>query len=396
MLPKISILRRRMEKSLRLLRDIMMRRCYSSRPYSSYTIKGVVAAYIYNRASKEYGSFQVPKYADEKINVQTQSLTCPTCDSSLGENTFKDEVVPPVEDEMYCEECGVDVNPDVETTEEDLPQVTGYDNYPKTRTKIDVFGPSYAHMPFYARKQEQIPYIRLRFEQHEALLKSVYKDKRDDIQANTGATSQDDRWARSYQTMYGDDTAKNLVTTTCQWLRPWAYEVVDEAQRDLLYKNFPNGCYAVIIDEDSVVLESRDENLDDHWVITEDPVSNYIHADPIGKPIAPVQELRNQANDLGIETFEHSIPETFADSEVLDFDKYQNSQAEPGSVYPVKAPMGRSVSDSFHSLKTATLTDEVDSPLLVVLMLMVSSSWVTFHLYMEAQHKVEVKLLGSI
>ena len=84
-------------------------------------------------------------------------------------------------------------------------------------------------------------------------------------------------------------------------------------------------------------------------------------ADPIGKPIAPVQELRNQANDLGIETFEHSIPETFADSEVLDFDKYQNSTAEPGSVYPVKAPMGRSVSDSFHSLKTATLTDEIDS-----------------------------------
>ena len=193
-------------------------------------------------------------------------------------NTFKNEDVPEVEDEMYCEECGVDVNPNEEVMEEDLPQVTGYDNYPKTRTKIDVFGPSYVQMPFYARKQEHIPYLRLRFEQHEALLKSTYKDKREDIQANVGATSQYDRMARSYQSDYGDETAKNLVTVTCLWLRPWAYETgCDEAQRDLLYKEYPNGCYAVLIDEDSVVLESREEVLDDHWVITHDPVSNYLH-----------------------------------------------------------------------------------------------------------------------
>jgi hypothetical protein len=138
--------------------------------------QGVACAYIYNRASNEYGTVSIPQYGED-VNVITALYTCPSCNLNLGSEEFKN--TEPVERTLQCPQCMMEVSPHTEYAQELLPQITGYTDEAKSRTIIDVFGPMYAQMPFYARKQEHIPYLMLRFEQHEALLKSLYPDFRD-------------------------------------------------------------------------------------------------------------------------------------------------------------------------------------------------------------------------
>lgn len=323
--------------------------------------QGVAAAYIYNRSSQEYGTVKVPTYGPD-VNVNTYTHSCPTCGDMLGQDELHDNDQHPDFNGLLigCDNCGMEVNPNTDVTSEQIPQIVAYRDEPKSKTCISIFGPMYAQMAFYARNQETLPYLRLKFEQHRTIIQDLYPTFRDVIPTYSNNDDSFGRWARAYSGRSGYEYSRNLVTTTCQWLRPFAFEILDNQELiDKCKAQFPNGCYAVLLG-DSVVLEAKDENLDDHWEITHHPLSNYLHADPMGKPLAPVQELRNEAVDLSIDTFEHSIPETFADLEVLNFDKYQEEEAKPGMIYPVKSKMGKSIGDSFHSVKTATLSDEID------------------------------------
>ena len=366
--------------------------------------QGVVAAYIYNRSKSEYGEIDVPEYGED-ISVKTHTLSCPVCRGFISQSQEKAPAAPPpipqapmpqapqfgappdmgpapteqaagpemgappVEPSMGaapmpqaeanvipCPNCGAEVEPEDDVVEETFPQITGYNKHPKSRVIIDVFGPMYAQMPFYARNQEMMPYIRLRFEQHVSVLQSIYANLDDQIPTGTDSQSFD-REIRAYNNLE-DAYSTNLVTTTCAWFRPWSFKVLND--KDLIEKMrsyFPDGVYAVILKD--VVAEAHNESLDEHWEISKNPLANFIHADPLGKPLAPLQEIRNEINDLALETFEHSIPETFADPDVLDFGKYEQSQAKPGMKYPAKKPMSGTISESFYTDKPASMSDEM-------------------------------------
>lgn len=371
--------------------------------------QGVCAAYIYNRSKSEYGTIQVPEYGED-VEVTTHTLTCPVCRGFIRSFETKapaqvenaqpisdptQQGAPPAQAEPQaqqgfsqqqqpmpepqgqaispqaqppaqeipqaqgqielCPNCGAEVEPEDEAIDEKFPQIVGYNEQSKSRTIIDVFGPMYAHMPFYARKQEHMPYVRLRFEQHFSLLKAIYPNIKDKISGATDAQSYD-REVRAYNNL-DDVYTKNLVTSTCAWYRPWAFEVLDDDSAKLLHETFPDGVYFVRLKD--LVAEARPEKLDEHWEITNNPLSNYIHADPIGKPMAPIQEIRNELTDLALDTFEHSIPETFVDADVLDFTKYGTSTAKPGMKYQVKKPMGGTIKDSFYSDKPASMSTEM-------------------------------------
>lgn len=374
--------------------------------------QGVCAAYIYNRTKEEYGTVTVPDYGDD-VTVITHTLTCPVCKGFISQFEEKKAATPddgqqqpqsqssdisqpgqvpnvngadagiqpqsleqpaPVNQEQtpaatgadtgqgqdneqltVCPNCGSEVEPDDESIDETFPQITGYTEQSKSRTCIDVFGPMYAHMPFYARRQEHIPYIRLRFEQHFSLLKSLYPNIKTKIPTTVDSQSYDREMRISNQ--LEDVYTKNLVTTTLAWYRPWAYEVLQDDAVEALKKYFPDGVYFVKLKD--LIAEARNEKLDNHWEITHNPLSNYIHADPLGKPLAPVQEIRNEITDLALDTFEHGIPETFADEDVLSFPKYEKSQAKPGMVYPVKKPVNGRISESFFTNKPASMSDEM-------------------------------------
>jgi hypothetical protein len=322
--------------------------------------QGVIAAYIYNRESPENGTIKVPDYGDD-ITLNHHSATCPLCQGVIEQETTHGDAQHNIMDVANCPNCGATVEPDFNTEQETLPQIVGYSDLPKSKTHIEVFGPKYAQFPFYARKQADIPYLQLRFEQHVALLRDFYGDN-DEILSKIPATSSGnaigaiDRLARAYYNSTSD--VNSLVTVTCQWLRPWAFDILEKELADKCKKQYPKGCYAVIIN-DSILVDAREESLDEKWEISEDPLSTYLHADPIGKSLAPIQEISTEINDLALETFRHSIPETFADPRVLDFEKYEKEESRPGMVYPAKAAQGQNLADGFHSLKTATLTEEI-------------------------------------
>lgn len=319
--------------------------------------QGVVASYIYNRESTEYGTVKVPTYGPDSHHA-THTLVCPICNEVIDQFETRDNVpVPPVQEQC---QCGNIVEPIDNVTEELIPTITGYTDEPKSRTIIDVFGPLYAQMALYARAQKDLPYIFLKFEQHNAMLRDFYSDAiKDKIRISGGASNTYDRWARSFNAIQYSEL-QNQSTVACCWLRPWAFQCLGNDDKVLALKTlYPDGVYFEVIN-DSLLARARAEQLDEHWEITHNPLSNYLHADPMGKPLAPIQEIITEINDLTLETFEHSIPETFADPLVLDFKKYKNSQAKPGMVTPAKPPAGKGLADGFHTLKTATLSDDMD------------------------------------
>ena len=322
---------------------------------------GITFAHIYNRASEDYGTVEVPHYADQPTTVRTHTLVCPACMGAIDQKeTIDDPISPFMGEPVSCPNCGQVSAPEPQVEEEQIPKIETYTQEAKSRTMIEVFGPLYVHVALYARKQSDTPYLRHKFEQHKSMLLNLFPKAKDHL----GGISSRDFTERQYRTFAGsrEELRNNLLTVNCQWLRPWSYDAPLQGNPDLIAKlkqAFPKGCYAVIAN--NRVFDLRDESLDEHWEITHHPTSIHIHADPMGKPLIPIQELRNEAVDLGIETFEHSIPETFADKDVLDFQKYSAETAKAGMVYPVKKPLGGSIGESFHSLKTATLNEEIES-----------------------------------
>ena len=317
--------------------------------------QGTAAAYVYTKKDSKYGTYAVPKYAKEDAVQYTVLLNCSECGNNIDNVVFQKEKGKIPDEIQTCPICGYDGVPNQEDYEETVPEIIGSSIESKARTIIEVFSPLFVHIPIYARSQENIPYLCLKFEQHYAAIKEMYPKL-----AKKGLNAKIDYDAD--ERGVGINTNKsNLVTVECWWFRPWSFNIIDNKEEDItkLKKNYPDGIYAVFIDDQ--LVEINNENLDDHWEISKNPLSTYIHGDPLGKPLAPIQDLSNEVMDLQIETFEHAIPETFVDSTVLDFKRYAESRSKPGMMYPVTKPIdGKGLSSSFFSVKTAAMSEETD------------------------------------
>ena len=318
--------------------------------------QGVVAAYIYNRKDSKYGTFSTPKYGDA-ITRYTTLLNCPECGSNLDEVIFDNERGKVPDDVRSCPVCGYEGTSQQEEYEELIPNIVGSTIEAKSKTCIEPYSPLFAYMPFYARKQEHCPYIRLRFEQHYAAVKNIYpKLKKKGFSKGVDYQNSEERGISI------DINSSNLCTVDCWWIRPWGFDLIDDKDAEIkeLKKRFPDGFYAVVIDDQ--LVEINNESLDAHWHISSNPLSTYLHAAPLGKILAPIQELENEVVDLQIETFEHAIPETWARPDVVNFAKYSKSRAAPGMLYPTlpAADPGETLGSAFHTIKTATLSQETD------------------------------------
>ena len=166
-----------------------------------------------------------------------------------------------------------------------------------------------------------------------------------------------ERWGRLSPQYYGE-YPRCTPTVRNWWLRPEAFEVIkDEKLRDELYKTFPDGVRAVWVNEE--FAEAENESLDDHWTLTYNPLSEYIHFDPLGLLLTSIQEITQDLTSLTLQTIEHGVPQLFADPSVLNFDAYRNSEVLPGGVYQAKAKAGKSLADGFYMVSSTTLSQEV-------------------------------------
>lgn len=331
---------------------------------------GIVFAYNENVDTTEFGTVKRP--IREMGTVVVRQKFCPNCAMMLGSDSMEQPEVDPElpqtvqgtngfgeEAPIPCPQCQQEVIPDVEDYEERIPKLVGTTEEPKSHEKIQVFGPLHVKVPLWVTEQSQTPYLSLETEEDEALMQDIYHEVAEKISPSTD-TERYDRYGRE-NTDYRGDIPQHLCTLRRTWIRPWAYNrlgVRDHSEDiKLLREKYPNGVYVVKVND--LIVEAVPDQLDDHWTISVNPLSNHLHADPLSQSLIPLQDITNELTNLTLETVEFGIPETFYDSETIDEEKYRNSEARPGMLYPAKARPTMGLDSSFHTIKTATLGQEV-------------------------------------
>lgn len=324
--------------------------------------QGLVAAYNENKADFRFGSIKYPIFSD--VPVVHQSSYCPSCGADFGSVTSPspptpDQAQPQSPQFQECPQCGQTVQPIQENIPGTQKQQTGEGKKPKNRECIEIYGPMNVKIPLWVRDQYSTPYLILETEEPVGMLREIYPEIADRIEATSYPDSYDKE--SRIPTAYKNDWPRNLATVQRTWLRPWAlnlYAHSDEETKALKAK-YPDGVYTVIINR-SLIAELIGDKLDDHWTLSEHPLSEILHAEPIGATIVPIQDITNELANLTLETIEFGIPEIFADTRVLDFDNYQTQEARPGQINPASAPVGTNLSSGFHEIKASSLSREVE------------------------------------
>lgn len=319
--------------------------------------QGTVFAYNHNRKDFKFGYTRKQVFEDKEITQY--SIECPECGTQLGSGMDA-----PVEDIQACPTCGREVIPDNLPVTDTIKIPKGEERIPKTGQFLDLFGPLNVKTSFYAREQSQCGYLILKFNQNVALLRDIYcrgdEPALEWIEAQAVDNSQDDNWSR-YSPNYMGNEPQNTALVKAVWFRPWMFEALGKNETEViaaLKEQYPEGCYVVFINDK--VAELIPEDMDSHWTISVNPLSNFIHGEPLGTNLATIQDIRAEVCELELQTMEHGIPETFYEASAIDSDEYNKTMARPGTKTPVKKNPGESIGNSFFQTKTATLSDEIE------------------------------------
>lgn len=329
-------------------------------------------AAVHNRYTTDpkLGTFQRKEYGLESISKVKQ--VCPDCGFDLGEPGTAPEPVESSSGEgaglqappIPCPQCGTDVVPEQHPYQDVKPKVVDDQSYDRGKVDITVFSPLNVKVPHYIQKLADATYLTFSSEYHYAIIRALYPDKADQIgphRADEQGTQ--DRVARMGRAEFVSADTRDLVTMNRTWLRPSGYYVLtdDTTQLESLKTTYPNGLCCTYT-ADKVVLEIYEEAMDDVWTLTESPLAEFIHGDPIGEGLISIQEFLTELISLTMQTIEYSISDTWADPSVVDFKAYKKSRKAPGNVYPIKArrpnePLGQ----AFFQASGATLSKDVDA-----------------------------------
>jgi len=323
--------------------------------------QGLVACYNENKTDSRFGQIEIPEYTDSLM--MDREHYCPSCGLSQGQESYKPDINAPLPSTppaqmCQCPNCGYQGQIENEDTPRMTQELTGTTKRSKNREVLEVYGPLNVKIPMWARDQAACPLLILETEESIFLMREIYPEYANQIQAIAAP----DNWDRSARvpTNYKGDFPRDLCTVKRCWLRPIAYRYyMEEDDEFVALSKYPDGLYAVIINDD-LLCEIVGDKLDDHWTLTEHPLAENLHAEPIGTPMVPLQDITNELANLTLETIEFGIGEVFADTRVLDFDAYQQQEARPGQISPATAPSGMNLAAGFYEMKPATLSREVE------------------------------------
>lgn len=347
----------------------------------TFCTQGMVAGYHRTVDKNEFGTVEVPEFEEDEQEVQLNF--CPLCKTDLDEANIgialqkalneSDEFDPTDHDaelhylmldgKIVCPNCQEAIDPEQRTEKFIVPRLTGVTNKAKSRQILEVYGGLFVKVPNWARRQSEIPYLGYSYETHYTNIYKQWPDLRGKFGADSSKIDESngneayERWGRLSPQYYGE-YPRHTPTVKNWWLRESAFEAVqDEDIREKLCKLFPDGARIVWVNDQ--FAEACNESLDDHWTLTYNPLSEYIHFDPLGLLLTSVQEITQDLMSLTLQTIEHGVPQLFADPSVLNFDAYRNTEVMPGGVYQAKAKTGKSLSDGFYMVSSSTLSSEV-------------------------------------
>lgn len=339
-----------------------------------YCTEGLIACYNYTKESEEFGTYSVDEYEDvEEIVLEK---LCPLCQTQLQDdeisNQERNEFDPSTDDTLVqdllkqtslCPNCLVKVDPETRENRVIVTRLVGTTHKPKARQCLEVYGGLFVKVPNYAKKQEDIPYLIFSYETHYSNMLERYPHLKEVLTNEGGSLKSSglyepyEQWAR-LSTQYFGEYPTNTITVRNCWFRPSAFNILsDDDDVKELKKNYPNGLMCVFVNDE--FAEARNENLDDHWTLTHNPLSDYLTHDPLGLLLTSIQEITNDLVSLTLQTIEHGIPQTFVSPDILDFDAYRQLQAAPGMIIPTKPATGKNINEGFHTEKTAILSGEV-------------------------------------
>lgn len=239
---------------------------------------------------------------------------------------------------------------------------------PKGRICMEAYGGLYVKVPNYIKRQKDTPYLILsqefdysmmaeKYERIRGKKAQVVQDLRNMKGEQPGGYAVYAQWAR-LSPQYRGEYPVNVVTEHQAWIRPAKFNVLDDADDIKFLKTlYPDGVKIVYVNDTFACAENQ--CLDDHWTLSEDPLADYLHHEPSGRGLVSIQDITNDLLSLILQTIEHGISQTFADPGVLSFPDYQQTDTTPGGVFPATPKTGKSLSDGFHELRTATLSSEV-------------------------------------
>ena len=343
-----------------------------------YCTEGMVACYSYPKEDAKFGTYKENEYEDTEEMLEYK--ICPICNQQLADEDLAsaemNEFMPGEDDVIShyqiqekgstCPNCLSMMEPKLIQEKIIVPKVVGVTKKNKTRQCIECYGLMNVKLPVYARTVEESPYLKYSYDVHYSKAIAEYPNCRNTMGGNSkispsygGMGDYYDRWMRLPVQYYGD-YPRDTATVNHYWIRPWAYNSLnDESDIEELRKYFPDGIKASFVNAE--FADAVNESLDDCWTITRNPLSDFIHYDPLGLLLTSVQEITNELVSLTLQTVEHGIPQTWADPSVVDFQAYRDSEAMPGAIYPTKPGAGKTIADAFYEVKTATLSPEIFS-----------------------------------
>lgn len=342
-----------------------------------YCTEGMVACHNYTKEDYEYGEYTTEKTEDSEEDVEEK--VCPNCGTVIpmqAANQLMDQFGPDNSDvtiddllqsDRFCPQCEQEVEGILQNKKIIVTRVVGLTTKPKARQIMECYGGLYVKVPNYAIRQKDCPYLIWSYETHYSNAIECYghltkdkftkEQKIGPTQSHGGGSDYYGRWGRT-STQYAGEQPINNVTIRNAWLRHSSFNIL--ANKDdvaLLKKKYPDGAKVVFVNDE--FAEAENCALDDEWTLTFNPLSDYLHYDPLGMLLTSVQEITNDLTSLILQTIEHGIPQTFVSPDVVNTEAYGQMEVSPGALVPTKAGAGKAIAEAFYTVKTASLSAEV-------------------------------------
>jgi hypothetical protein len=224
-----------------------------------------------------------------------------------------------------------------------FPVSAGTEEIAKGREVITVVGALNLQRPQWAKEQGEFHYLNYVKEVHYAKLRAAFPKIADKIKPGSSTGNGEDAFERNARLSVAQGTRiltqtgaaqESLVTFNRVWFRPSAFFMVEDvAKRKELLRRFKTGCAAVFAGE--TYCESREESMDDCWVVTHAMPGDGQHRPGIGTSMISVQDRYNTFSNIQAETYEYGIPTTYFDQQFLSSEAFKERRSEPGENTPV-------------------------------------------------------------
>jgi hypothetical protein len=350
-----------------------------------YCTEGLIACYTYTKEDESYGTYQKKNYKDEEV----EGYYCPNCKTELDEEfiiqgtlikqmvqekfnpgpedsellDFENEVKRSLgSDPLVCPNCALALDENLQKTKLMIPRFIGTTSHPKSRICMEVYGGLYVKVSNTAKKQEDTPTLHFVYDTHYSNVIEAYPELRDKVQKggiSTGMNDPYDQYARTNIQYRGSLPDNHVAVHNC-WMRPSAFHILEEEKAKRLRDKFPQGAKIVIVND--TIAEYCAESLDDHWTLTQNPMSDYLTHEPLGEVLTNIQDIVNDLISLTLQTIEHGVSQTWVDPAVVNLDAQGQLEVIPGALTPTKQVSAtKNISEAFFQTKTASLSPETFS-----------------------------------